>query len=180
MAEAWSRTPSIARTGMPRPVCEAARSDAADSPCLGGGSATKILARACIGRLSAGAGTARARWMWQLAAVCWAEVLPFTTAEVGRALGPMLPASAWERWPFSVVRDSCHAALPDQPGLPPIGSGRRTGGSRRHPYPFRTAADGHCVDAAGAGPCHVGVLVPARKSAFPVRLSHGLPEMVLC
>ena len=32
----------------------------------------------------------------------------------------MLPSSARELWPFCVLRDSCHAALPDQPGLPPI------------------------------------------------------------
>ena len=27
----------------------------------------------------------------------------------------MLPATARERWPFFVLRDSCHAAQPDQP-----------------------------------------------------------------
>ena len=48
MADAWARTPSIARTGMHRPVCEAPRSAAADSPCLGGGSAAKTLVRPCI------------------------------------------------------------------------------------------------------------------------------------
>ena len=100
---------------MPRPVCEAARSAAADSPCLGGGSATKTLVHPCIGRLSVVAGTARARWLRQLAAVCWAEMLPATTSEAGRALGPMLPASARERWPFCVLRDSCHAAKLDKP-----------------------------------------------------------------
>ena len=141
MAEAWARTPSIARTGMPIPVCEAARSAAADSPCLGSGSATKTLAHACIGRLSVVAGTARARWLRQLAAACWAEVLPVIASEAGRALGPMLPSSARERWPFCVLRESCHAALPDQPGLPPIGSGRPTGGSRHHPYPLGLAAE---------------------------------------
>ena len=141
MAEAWVRTPSITRTGMPRPVCEAARSAAADSPCLGSGSATKTLAHACIGRLYVVAGAARARWMWQLAAVCWAEMLPIATAEADRGLGPMLPSSARELWPFCVLRDSCHAAVPDQPGLPPIGSGRRTGGSRRRPRLSRLATD---------------------------------------
>ena len=137
MAEAWSRTPSIGRTGMLRPVCEAARSAAAGSPCLGSGKATKILVQPCIGGLSVAAGTARARWVWQLATVCWAEVLPTTTSEADRGLGPMPPSSARELWPFCVLRDSCHAALPDPPGLPPIGSGRRTGGSRHHPYPLR-------------------------------------------
>ena len=117
MAEAWARTPSIARTGMPRPVCEAARSAAANSPYLGSGSATKTLVHACIGRLSVVAGTARARWMWQLAAVCWAEMLPTTIVEADRVLGPMLPSSARELWPLCVLRDSCHAALPDQPGF---------------------------------------------------------------
>ena len=96
MAEAWTRTPSIARTGMPRPVCEAARSAAADAPCLGDGSATKTLVHPGIGRVSVVAGTARARWLRQLATVCWAEVLPATTAEADRALGPMLPPSARE------------------------------------------------------------------------------------
>eukprot|EP01043_Picozoa_sp_COSAG02_P007197 COSAG02_NODE_212_length_28729_cov_45.980196_8_plen_233_part_00 len=85
--------------------------------------------RPCIGRLSVVAGTARVRCCSPFAAVCWAETLLVTAAEAGRALGPVLPASARERWPFSVLRDSCHAALPDQPGLPPIGSGRQTGGS---------------------------------------------------
>ena len=100
---------------MLRPVCEAARSAAADSPCLGGGSATKTLVHPCIGRLSVVAGTARARWLWQLAAVCWADVLPVTTTEAGRGLGPMLPSSARELWPFCVLRDSCHAAKLDKP-----------------------------------------------------------------
>ena len=122
MAEAWVRAPSIGRTGMPRPVCGAVRSATADSPRLGSGSATKTPVHACIGRLSVVAGTARARWLRQLAAVCWAEEPPATATEAERALGPMLPASARERWPFCVVRDSCHAALPDQPGVPPIGS----------------------------------------------------------
>jgi hypothetical protein len=116
---------------MPRAVYEAVRSAAADSSCFGSGSAAKTLVRACIGRLFVVAGTARARWLRQLAAVCWAEMLPFTTNEAGRALGPMLPASGWEPWPFCVLRDSCHAAVPDQPGSPSIGSGRWTGGSRR-------------------------------------------------
>ena len=140
IAEAWSRTPSIGKTGMPKPVCEAVRSTPADVPCLGSGSAARTLVQPCIGRVSVAAGTARARWLRQLAAICWAEVLPVTTAEANRALGPMLPSSAWEHWPFCVVRDSCHAAQPYQPGLPPIGSGRRTGGSRHHPYPPRLAA----------------------------------------
>ena len=143
MAEAWTGTPSIERTTMLRPVCEAAKSAAVDAACLGSGSAAKTLVHTCLGRLSVAAGTARARWLRQLAAVCRAEVLPIITVDADRALGPMLPSSAWEHWPFCVVRDSCHAALPDQPGLPPIGSGRRTGGSHHHPYPLRLANDRH-------------------------------------
>ena len=103
---------------MRRPVCGVARSALADAACLGSGSATRTLVRACIGRLSVVAGTAHARWCSPFAAVCWAEVLPVIAADAGRALGPMLPSSARERWPFCVLRDSCHAALPDQPGLP--------------------------------------------------------------
>ena len=107
-----------------------ATSAAADAACLGCGNATRTVVRSCIGRLSVVAGTAHARWCSPFAAVCWAEVLPVTATDAGRALGPMLPSSARERWPFCVLRDSCHAALPDQPGSPAIGSGRQTGGSR--------------------------------------------------
>ena len=96
---------------------EAARSAAADSPCLGSGSASKTLVHACIGRVSVAAGTARARWLRQVVTACWAEVLPAPTSKANMALGPMLPASARERWPFFVLRESCRAALPDQPGL---------------------------------------------------------------
>ena len=128
---------------------------------------------ACIGRLSAAVGTGRARCLWKAAAVCWAEVLPVTAVDAGRALGPMLQSSAWEHWPFCVLRDSWHAALPDQPGLPPIGSVCRTGGSRRHPYPVILAIDGHCMDAAGAGPCwHGCVSVKPQVSGSNVPLSH--------
>jgi hypothetical protein len=170
MAEAWVRTHSIGRTGMPRPVCEAARSAAADSPCLGCGSATRTLVRACIGRLSVVAGTAHARWLRQLGAVCRAEGLPITITGAGSALGPMLPSSARERWPFCVVRDSCRAALPDQPGSPPICSGHQTGGSRRHPSALILVADGHFMDAAGAGPCCMGVSLSNRKSVAQTAL----------
>ena len=160
---------------MPRPVCGAASSAAADSPCLGSGSATKTLLHPRIGRLSVAAGTARARWLRQLAAVCWAEEPPATATEAERALGPMLPASARERWPFCVVRDSCHAALPDQPGVPPIGSGRRTGGSRRRPYPLRLADDGRCMDSVGTGPCCMGVPLSNRNSVAQTPLSPPAP-----
>ena len=177
MAEAWVRAPSIGRTGMPRPVCGAVRSATADSPRLGSGSATKTPVHACIGRLSVVAGTARARWLRQLAAVCWAEEPPATATEAERALGPMLPASARERWPFCVVRDSCHAALPDQPGVPPIGSGRRTGGSRRRPRTLRLAVGGHSMDAAGAGPCSMGVSLSNRESVPQTCLSLHIPEL---
>ena len=176
MAEAWARTPSIARTGMPRPVCEAARSAAANSPYLGSGSATKTLVHACIGRLSVVAGTARARWMWQLAAVCLAEMPPITTAEADRGLGPMLPSSARELWPFCVLRDSCHAAVPDQPVFTPIGSGRRTGGSRRRLRAIRLTTDDHCVDTVGVRLCCVGSPLPDREKVVQMRLVSVLTQ----
>ena len=163
-----------------RLVCEAARSAAADSPCLGSGSATKTLAHACIGRLSVVAGTARARWCSRFAAVCCAEALPVTAAEADRALGPMLPASARERWPFCVLRDSCHAALLDQPGLPQNGSGRWTGGSRRRPRALRLTTDDHCVDAVGVRLCCVGSPLPDREKVVRTRLVSFLTQPVLC
>ena len=135
MAGAWVRAPSIARTGVSRGLCEAAASAAADTACRGRGSATKTRVRPCFGRLSMVAGTGCARWLWQVVAPCSAEVLPMVSTGAGRALGHMLPALARERWPFCVLHDSCHAATADPPRLPPIGSGRRTGGSRRHLRP---------------------------------------------
>ena len=150
---------------MPRPNDEAARSAAADSACLGSGSTARHRFTACIGRLSAAVGTGRARCLWKAAAVCWAEVLPFLAADACRALGPMLLSSAREPWPFFVLRDSCHAALPDQPGSPSIGSGRWTGGSRRRPHLIRLATGGHCMDDVGAWPCCVGMSLSNRKSA---------------
>jgi hypothetical protein len=146
-----------------RLVCEAARSAPADAPCLGSGSAARTLVRACFGRVSVVGGTARARCLRQLAAVYKAEMLPAINAEADRALGPMLPASARERWPFCVVRDSCHAVLPDQPGLRQIGSGLSTGGSRRHPRPLRFVVGGSSVDAAGAAACCVGTPLSDRQ-----------------
>ena len=104
MAGAWVRAPSIGRMAPFRALCEAATSAAADVACLGCGSAARIVVRLCIGRLSVVAGTARAHWCSPFAAVCWAEVLPVTAAEAGRALGPMLPASARELWPLRVLR----------------------------------------------------------------------------
>ena len=185
MAEAWVRTHSIGRTGPHRPACEAATSATADAACLGCGNAARTVVRVCIGRLSVVAGTARARCCSPFAAVCWAEVLPVTAADAGRALGPMLPSSARERWPFCVLRDSCHAALPDQPGLPSIGSGRWTGGSRRRPRLIRLATDGHAMDDAGAWPCCVGMSLSNRKSAAQTALFHACPkssrlEMYVC
>eukprot|EP01043_Picozoa_sp_COSAG02_P029628 COSAG02_NODE_1853_length_10660_cov_23.960231_6_plen_217_part_00 len=112
MTQAYFRAPSIGRMWSPRTLCEAARSAAADFPCLGSGSTAKTLVRPCFRRLSVAGGTARARWLWQLAAVCWAAMLPGMGVEAGRALGPMLPTSARERWPFFPARGSCHAALP--------------------------------------------------------------------
>ena len=147
MAEAWTRTPSIGRTGMLTPVCEAARLAPADAACLGSGSAARTLVHPCIGRLSVAGGTARARWLRQLAAVCWAEVLPATTTEADRALGPIdapvisAGALAILRGTACVIRGS-RSPAGSVSGLQPIGSGRRTGGSRRHPYPLRLAASG--------------------------------------
>ena len=165
MAEAWVRTHSIGRTGPHRSVCEAVTSATADAACLGCGNAARTVVGVCIGRLSVVAGTARARWCSAFAAVCWAEVLPVIVIDAGWALGPMLLASARERWPFCVLRDSCHAALPDQPGSPSIGSVRWTGGSRRHPRLPRLATDGQVLDDVGAWPCCVGMSLSNRKSA---------------
>ena len=115
MAEAWARTPSIGRSEPPGAVCLAARSAAAYAACLGSGSARKTLVRACIGRLSEPAGTGCARGLWRLAGSCRAEMLRVASAKPDKALGPMLPSSARERWPFCVLRDSCHAAKLDKP-----------------------------------------------------------------
>ena len=123
------------------------------------------------------AGTARARWLRQLAAACWAEVLPVTTAEADRALGPMLPSSARERWPFFMLRDSCHATLPDQPGLPQIGSGLSTGGARRHPRPLRVVGGSSSVDAAEltwARLCQIA------KKAVQTRLRSSKANVAAC
>jgi hypothetical protein len=111
MAETWVRTPSIRRTGPFRTPCEAATSATADAACLGCGSATRTVVRPCVVRLSLVTGNAHARWCSPFAAICWAEALAIIAAEAGRSLGPMFPASAWECWPFCVLRDSCHAAL---------------------------------------------------------------------
>jgi hypothetical protein len=174
---AWVRTHSIGRTGLRRPACEAATSATADAACLGCGNDARTVVRVCIGRLSVVAGTARARRCSPFAAVCWAEVLPVIVTETGRALGPMLPSSARERWPFCVLRDSCHAALPNQPGSPSIGSGRWTGGSRRRPRLIRLATDGNFMDDAGSWPCCVGTCLSNRKSAAQTALSHACPQI---
>ena len=175
MTQACFRAPSIERMVASRALCEASRSAAADSPRLGSGSVAKTLVRPCIRRLSVVAGTARTRWLWQLAAACWAAVLTAMFAEAGRALGPMLTASAREHWPSFVVRDSCHTALPDQPGLPQIASGHWTGDSRRHSRPIRLVTDGYCIDVAGARPCHVSMLLPARKSVAQTAVQRPFP-----
>ena len=115
MTEAYARTPLIGRTGMLRPRYEAARSTAADSPCFSSCNAAKTGSPRVHRTASAAVGTGRARCLWQAVAVCWAGALPTTAIEAGRALEPMLPASAREPWPCCVVRDSCHSAVPDQP-----------------------------------------------------------------
>ena len=173
MAEAWVRTHSIGRTGPHRPACEAATSAMADAACFGCGSGVRTVVRVCIGRFSVVAGTARARWCSPFAAGCWAEVLCVTAADAGRALGSMLLASAREPWPFYVLRESCHAAVPDQPGLPSIGSGRRTGGSRHRPRLPRLATDCYCMDPATAWPCCVAVFQSNRKSAAQMATMHA-------
>ena len=135
-----------------KPPCQATQSATANTACLGCGSAARTLVRPCKGRFTVVAWTAHARWCSPFAAVCWAETLPVIAAEAGRALGPVLPSSAREHWPFCVLRDSCHAALPDQPGSPSIGSGRWTGGSCRRPRVLRIISNDHCVDAVGILP----------------------------
>jgi hypothetical protein len=70
MAGAWVRAPSIEIMVPFRALCEAATAAAAEVACLGCGSATRTLVRACIERASEVAGTARARCLRQLAAVC--------------------------------------------------------------------------------------------------------------
>ncbi len=170
MVEAWVRTHSIGRMAPFRALCEAATSAAADAACVCCGNAARTVVCSCIGRLSVVAGTAHARWCSPFAAVCWAEALSVTDFQVGRALGPRLSSSAWECWPFCVVRDSCHVALPDQPGLPPIGSGRRSGGSRHHPYPIILTVYRHYMDAAGLRLCCVGSSLPDREKVVQTRL----------
>ena len=158
---------------MPRPTDEAARSATADSACLDSGSTTRHRFTTCIGRLSAVVGTGRARCLWKAVAVCWADALPVTASEADRALRPMLPSSEWEPWPFCVVRESCPAAVPDQPGLPSIGSGRRTGGSRRRPRLPRLATDYYYIDPAAARPCCVAVFQSKFKSAAQMATMHA-------
>ena len=106
MPGAWARTPLIGKMGASRALREAARSAAADSLCLASGGTANTLICPCVGRLSMVAGTARARWLWQPAAASGADVLLSIAADAGRSLGPMLPSSARERWPFFVARDS--------------------------------------------------------------------------
>ena len=126
MVGAWVRAPSIGRSKPPGAVCLAVRSAAAYAACLVSGSAAKSLVHACIGRLSEPAGTGRARWLRRLAGICCAEMLPITAAEAGRALGPMLPSSARELWPFSVLRG---ADLLSRRNCPPRG---QFGGCSHH------------------------------------------------
>ncbi len=42
------------------------------------------------------------RWVWQVSAPGWSGMLAVMTDEAGRALGPMLTASSWERCPVYV------------------------------------------------------------------------------
>jgi hypothetical protein len=102
-----------------------------------------------------------------------------TTAEAGRALGPMLPASARERWPFFVLNDSCLAALPDQPGLPWFGSVRWNGGSHHHASPHRLTTDSYDVGTDGASLCCAGVPLSTLKQVAQTARSHACTEMTL-
>eukprot|EP01043_Picozoa_sp_COSAG02_P017535 COSAG02_NODE_796_length_17128_cov_176.587586_6_plen_95_part_00 len=80
---------------------------------------------------------ARARWLQQLPVACGAETLPIIANEEGRALGPMLPASAREHWPFFVLLDSCHAALSDRrvcSDLAPFARTVALAAAHAHPY----------------------------------------------
>ena len=86
-----------------------------DTACLGSGSASQNWFATCIGRLSVAAGTGPTNQLWQAVVACRAETLCTSSVDEGRALGPMRSVSARERWPFSVLRDSCFGALPDQP-----------------------------------------------------------------
>jgi len=70
-----------------------------------------------------------------------------------------------------MLRDPCHAALPDQPVLAQIGSGLSTGGARRHPCPLRSVGSGSSVDTAGAVACCVGAPLSYRQKAVQTRLS---------
>ena len=164
MAEAWARTPSIARTGMPRPVCEAARSAAADSPYLGSGSATKHwFTRA----------SDASPWWLRLPALAGCGSLP---RSVGLRCSP--PQSSRQTGGSDLCSFHQHASSGHSACfvirvtqlcrisqvLPPIGSKRRTGSSCHHPYPLKLAADGHCMDATDAGPCCMGVSLSNRKS----------------
>ena len=68
---------------------------------------------------------------------------------------------------------SCHAAMLDQPGLPSIGSGRRTGGSRRRPHLPDLPLTVYCIDPAAARPCCVAVFQSNRKSAAQTATMHA-------
>ena len=94
---AYVRAPSIGRNGASRALREATRSAAGDTACIGSGSDAETLVRLRIGRPSVVAGSACARFLRQLAAVCCAEALLYINIEAARALGPMLTASAREQ-----------------------------------------------------------------------------------
>ena len=113
----------------------------------------------------------------QLASTCWAETLLITGTKADRALGPLLPTSAWEHWSFFVLHDSLSRSC--------TGSARfsvnrfRTLDWRLSPplRPVRLIADGSCIDAEGDGTCCVNVLL--RVQAIHSPLSCVCAEMVL-
>ncbi len=169
MMQAYFRARSIGRMGLHRALCEAARSAAADSPCQGSGSAAKTLFRPCIRRLSVAAGTARARWLRELAAACWSVVLPVIVVDPGRVLGPVLRASAREHWPFFVLRDSSHAQEPVGRNLARY-AGMVAVVATHAPSDLPLMAT---VSTMGAGPCCVGVLLSDRAQVARTLFSHA-------
>ena len=151
-----------------------------DTACLGIGSASQNWFATCIGRLSVAAGTGPTNQLWQAAVACRAETLCTTSIEQGRALGPMHPVSARERWPFCVLRDSCLGAVPDQPEVAAYGLGTLKWWRSPPPTPLKHASNEPPVDSAGAGPCHVGVPLSDRNSVAQTPLCPVWAEMVLC
>ena len=118
MVGARVQAPSIGRLESCGAVCVPARSAAAYVACLGRGSARKTLVASASNHSSAAVRSRLELAVGGGAGGCCTEMLPGTYVEADRAFGPILPPSARERWSFFVLRDSCHAALQDEPSLP--------------------------------------------------------------